>query len=99
MDVRFHCAAKVRKQGKKSKHRVFTCCETVMQVLRLNPEYGVEVKGCAPLRKMRVAVPALNIGKSGGYRMIYGVELIDEIKYVVFLHLYFKGEQADLSDE
>lgn len=48
---------------------------------------------------MRVAVPALKIGKSGGYRVIYGVQLIDEIQYVVFLQLYFKGDQADLSDE
>ncbi len=97
MDVRFHCAAKVRKQGKKSKHRVLDCCGTVQQVLRLNPEYGVEVSGFAPLRKMRVAVPALKLGKSGGYRTIYRVQLIDEIKYVVFLQLYFKGDVEDLS--
>ena len=31
--------------------------------------------------------------------MIYCVQLIDEIKYVVFLHLYFKGDQADLTDD
>ena len=99
MDVRFHCAAKVRKQAKKSKHRVFTECETVMNVLRLHPEYGVAVKGYAPLRKMRVAVPSLKLGKSGGYRVIYCLQQIDEILYVVFVALYFKGDQADLSDE
>ena len=99
MDVRFHCAAKAHKQAKKSKHRVFAECETVMNVLRLNPEYGVEVKGYAPLRKMRVAVPSLKLGKSGGYRVIYCVEQIDEIQYVVFVALYFKGDQADLSHE
>ncbi|NOT59227.1 MAG: hypothetical protein HOP19_03270 [Acidobacteria bacterium] len=97
MDVRFHCASKVRKQAKKSKHRVFTECETVTNVLRLHPEYGVEVKGYAPLRKMRVAVPSLKLGKSGGYRMIYCVQQIDEIQYAVFVALYFKGDQAAIS--
>jgi hypothetical protein len=46
---------------------------------------------------MRVQVPAARLGKSGGYRCIYRKAHIDEIEYVVFLEIYFKGDQADLS--
>jgi hypothetical protein len=68
-----------------------------MRVLAGNPEYGVPIPGHGGLRKMRVALPRLRIGKRGGYRCIYRRARIDEIEYVVFLEIYFKGDVDDLS--
>ncbi len=63
----------------------------------MNPEFGVPIPKYSKLRKMRVRVPHLNLGKSGGYRLIYRRSIIDEIQYIVFLDLYFKGDKEDLS--
>ncbi|MEZ4772472.1 MAG: hypothetical protein R3D00_04755 [Bacteroidia bacterium] len=46
---------------------------------------------------MRLMVPGLNAGKSGGYRLIYKAEVIDEIYHIVFLRIYFKGDLDDLT--
>jgi hypothetical protein len=48
---------------------------------------------------MRVQVPAARLGKRGGYRCIYRMARIDEIDYVVFLAVYFKGDVDDLAAE
>lgn len=98
MDVRFHCSKRVRQSGKRSKHRVMDTCETLRQVLQLNPDYGVSIPRFRNLRKMRLRVPGLNVGKSGGYRLIYQVKEMDEAIHVVFLETYFKGDCEDLSD-
>ena len=50
----------------------------------------------ADVYKMRLPNPDANIGKSGGYRVIYIV--VTEVRIVVFLALYFKKEEADLPD-
>ena len=99
MDVRFHCSKRVRHSGKKSKHRVLENCPTVLQVLRLNPFYGVSIPRFHDLRKMRLRAPGLNVGKSGGYRLIYRAKEMDEAAYVVFLEVYFKGDCEDLSQD
>lgn len=98
MDCDFHCSKRISKVARKSKHRLFECCDTLKIVLANNPEYGVIVKDTDGLRKMRVRVPALNVGKSGGYRLIYKAQLIDEVWKVVLLATYFKGDCEDLSD-
>ncbi len=95
-DVRFHCTKRARRSARKSKHGVDARCEAVKLVLAGNSEYGVPVAGHPGLRKMRVQVPAARLGKSGGYRCIYRKAHIDEIEYVVFLEVYYKGDQADL---
>jgi mRNA-degrading endonuclease RelE of RelBE toxin-antitoxin system len=97
MDVRFHCEKRVRRSGKKSKHGVLETCPTIMRVLRFNPQYGVSIPRFEGLRKMRLQVPALNAGKSGGYRLIYSVREMDEALHVVFLETWFKGDKEDLS--
>lgn len=97
MDVRFHCSKRVRHSGKKSKHGVLDTCRTVQQVLKLNPHYGVSIPRFQDLRKMRLQVPGLNVGKSGGYRLIYRAEEMDEAVHVVFLETYFKGTAEDLT--
>lgn len=97
MDVRFHCAKRARQSGKKSKHGVMETCGTLKQVLRLNPKYGVSIPGFQDLRKMRLQVPGLKAGKSGGYRLIYSTREMDEAVHVVFLDTYFKGDKEDLS--
>lgn len=98
-DVRFHCTARAKRSCRKSKHSISDACRTVMRVLETNPEYGVPIPGHGSLRKMRVAAPKLKVGKSGGYRLIYRKSRVDEIEYVVFLEVYFKGDVSDLSDQ
>lgn len=97
MDFQFHCSKRAAKCVKKSKHRLGECCADVMKVLTANPEYGALIRGTDGLRKMRVHVPALHIGKSGGYRLIYKLLIIDEVWKIVFLTAYFKGDCEDLS--
>lgn len=46
---------------------------------------------------MRVHVPALHTGKSGGYRLIYKPLMVDEVWKIVLLVAYFKGDCEDLS--
>lgn len=99
MDVRFHCSKRVRHSGKKAKHEVFGACKTVCDVLRLNPRYGDSIPRFHDLHKMRVRVPGYNVGKSGGYRLIYRAKEMDEAIYVVFLETYAKSEFADLSHD
>jgi hypothetical protein len=99
MDVRFHCSKRVRQSGKRAKHQVFGACETVCKVLRLNCGHGVSIPKFHALRKMRVRVPGLNVGKSGGYRLIYRMQQMDEAMHVVFLETYFKGDCEDLTHD
>jgi mRNA-degrading endonuclease RelE of RelBE toxin-antitoxin system len=97
MAARFHCERGGRKKAKKSKHRVLETCAEVQQVLALNPAYGQEIPGTNGLRKMRLRVPGLNVGKSGGYRLIYRYEVVDEVPHIVLLETYFKGDKEDLT--
>ena len=46
---------------------------------------------------MRLMVPGLAAGKSGGYRLIYRKQEQDETLYIVFLETYFKGDRSDLA--
>lgn len=96
LDIKFHCTRHLRRSARRSKHHVLTICDTVKKVLTLNPEHGVIVSGTSPLRKMRVAIPRLNFGKSGGYRLIYRAHTIDEVLHIILLEIYFKGEREDL---
>lgn len=97
MDFQFHCSKRAAKCVKKSKHRLGECCADVMKVLTANPEYGALIRDTGGLRKMRVHVPALHTGKSGGYRMIYKPLMIDEVWKIALLAAYFKGDCEDLS--
>lgn len=98
MEVRFHCEKRVRRSGKKSKHGVLETCATVRQVLGLNPQYGSRIPRFDSLRKMRLQVPGLNAGKSGGYRLVYSVREMDEAFHIVFLGTWFKGDKEDLTE-
>jgi len=97
MDFQFHCAKRAAKIVKKSKHRLGECCDDVMKVLCTNPEYGVLIQNSGGLRKMRVHVPALQVGKSGGYRLIYQALMVDEVWKIALLAAYFKGDCDDLT--
>lgn len=84
---------------RRSRHGIEARCEAVKIVLAGNVEYGAPIPGFAGLRKMRIHVPAARLGKRGGYRCIYRKARIDEIDYVVFLEVFFKGDVEDLSRE
>ena len=47
--------------------------------------------------KLRLPNPDANAGKSNGYRVIYLV--VTEVRIVVFLTIYYKKEEADVSDQ
>ena len=96
MDTRFHCSHSARRSAKRATHRVLDCCDTLIRVLAANPDYGVAIPGFSGLRKMRLMVPDLKVGKSGGYRLIYRSEMVDEVWHLVFLKTYFKGDCEDL---
>lgn len=68
-----------------------------MRVLAINPTYGDPIPDHPHLRKMRIQLRRLRIGKSGGYRCIYRKARIDEVEHIVFLEVYFKGDIEDLS--
>jgi hypothetical protein len=97
MDFQFHCSKRAAKCVKKSKHRLGECCGDVMKVLTTNPEYGALIRNAGGLRKMRVHVPTLHVGKSGGYRLIYRPMMVDEVWKIALLAAYFKGDCEDLS--
>jgi mRNA-degrading endonuclease RelE of RelBE toxin-antitoxin system len=97
MDVRFHCSHRVRRSGKRSRHDVFGACGDICKVLKLHPDYRVPIPGFLHFRKMRLMVPGLASGKSGGYRLIYRKQVQDETLYIVFLETYFNGDREDLS--
>ena len=97
MDFQFHWSKRAAKSIKRSKHRLSECCADVMKVLITNPEYGAMIRDTGGLRKMRVHVPALHVGKSGGYRLIYKAIMVDEVWKIALLAAYFKGDCDDLT--
>ena len=99
MDVRFHCSKRIRHSSKKARHEVFAACKTVCAVLRLNPHYGDSIPRFHDLRKMRIRIPGYNVGKSGGYRLIYRAQEMDQAIHVVFLVTYSKSDHADLDHD
>ena len=46
--------------------------------------------------KLRLPNPDANVGKSGGYRVIFLI--VTEAKIVVFMAIYYKKEYTDLPD-
>ncbi len=96
-ETRFHTSDRCLKNGKKASHHILESLPDVMKVLRNNPDFGRVVPGTQGLRKMRLRARDLNCGKSGGYRLIYRKIEDEEIIYIVFLAVYFKGDKDDLS--
>ena len=95
-EVKFHISERCKKSIKKSKHGAGDGIETVKKVIRLNPDFGTPIPKRNSLRKMRLRVPGLNVGKAGGYRLIYRKVVMEEVVYVLFLDTYFKGDKEDL---
>src|SRR6266852_1400584 len=68
----------------------------VLQIeLLRNPTRGDVIAGTGGLRKVRMRLPGR--GKSGGARVIY--LLLPQASKVVFLFIYTKSKQEDLSQE
>ena len=100
LGYKYHCSNRVLRSCKKSKkHQVTSQCSNVMKVLSIHPKRGLSIKRFSKLRKMRVPLPNLSLGQRGGYRLIYRTSIIDEIRYIVFLEVYFKGKKQDLTTE
>jgi mRNA-degrading endonuclease RelE of RelBE toxin-antitoxin system len=97
LDTKFHLSARFKRSIKKSKHHIGTQIDTLLKILTLTPERGLSIPGHSKLRKMRVNIPKLSLGKSGGYRLIYRQAKVDEIRYISMLEVYYKGDCEDLS--
>ncbi|MGH8019487.1 MAG: hypothetical protein ACREIA_14630 [Opitutaceae bacterium] len=48
---------------------------------------------------MRLRVPGYNIGKRGGYRLVYRAKEMDEAIYIVYLETYSKSDCEDLTHD
>ena len=97
-DFRFFLTDKIKRDCKKAKHNISEeLSDIVRKVLVLTPERGEAISGFGILRKMRVAIPNQGFGKSSGYRLIYTTQIIDEIRYFIFLRAYFKSDIEDLT--
>jgi hypothetical protein len=59
-----------------------------------NPKIGAVIKGGSGIRKIRWSLP--NKGKSGGIRIIYFVQTVKDIIYLLFA--YPKSEADNLTD-
>jgi len=98
LEVQFHFTERIIKRFRKSNHRLSKKdFDAVKEVLKINPERGPPIPGFGHLRKMRVSLPRLNIGKSGGYRLVYRKVISEELVYIIFLTTYFKSEVENLS--
>lgn len=95
----FHCSRQTARAANKSAHRAHEECGNLMKVLCLDSSRGLVVPRYNALRKVRLHVPSLNCGKSGGYRVIYSVSTKEGETYIVFLACYWKGDKEDLSGD
>jgi mRNA-degrading endonuclease RelE of RelBE toxin-antitoxin system len=69
--------------------------EALINLLAINPEIGVVIRGTGGIRKLRVPLERKGKGKRGGARLIY-FYFSDELP-VALLAVYAKGEKIDLS--
>jgi hypothetical protein len=69
--------------------------QTLQNILVLDPEAGVLIRGGGGLRKLRVA--AHGKGKSGGARVLYYFKVAADQIYM--LAVYAKGRKENLSAE
>ena len=76
---------------------VLTEFETLAQQLKADARPGDKIPRVGQeVYKVRLANPSASRGKSGGFRVIYYVQLTDS---VLMLTIYAKSEQTDISPE
>lgn len=82
---------KLYKKNKKLPQDLRTLNETLLE----NPKVGIELS--SKLYKMRLENSSSNIGKSGGFRVIY--YYLDEEENIYLLKIYSKTEIENIKEE
>lgn len=82
---------KLYKKNKKLPQYLKTLNETLLE----NPKVGIELS--SKLYKMRLENSSSNIGKSGGFRIIY--YYLDEEENIYLLKIYSKTEIENIKEE
>lgn len=82
---------KLYKKNKKLPQDLKTLNETLLE----NPKVGIELS--SKLYKMRLENSSSNIGKSGGFRVIY--YYLDEEENIYLLKIYSKTEIENIKEE
>jgi len=85
----------VKRLGKKYR-RIKVDLERVVRTLSANPFAGMAIPGFGHrIWKIRLASTDMQVGKRGGYRVIYAVDREEQACYL--LYIYAKPEKADMS--
>lgn len=87
---------KAAKRLKKKYRRIKNDLELLMETLQNNPFAGVAIPGFSHrVWKIRLASSDMQVGKRGGYRVIYAIDLEEGGCYL--LTIYPKPDKADVS--
>ena len=85
----------VKRLSKKYRH-IKADLVTLVAHLSNNPNAGVAIPGYShSVWKIRLASTDMQVGKRGGYRVIYAVDV--EGSRCILLYIYAKVDQADIS--
>ena len=87
---------KAVKRLRKKYRRIKVDLERVVRTLSANPFAGMAIPGFGHrIWKVRLASTDMQVGKRGGYRVIYAVGWEEHACYLLFI--YAKPEKADMS--
>ena len=89
---------KAVKRLRKKYRRIKVDLERLVNTLRANPFAGVAIPGFGyRICKIRLASTDMQVGKRGGYRVIYAVDREEQACYL--LYIYPKPEKTDMSTQ
>ena len=69
--------------------------EEIIETLRLHPESGALIPGTGGARKVRFA--GRGKGKSGGYRVVTGLVVMEGTRYLFLFDIFAKGDRVNLT--
>ena len=87
---------KAVKRLRKKYRRIKVDLERLVKALEVNPFAGMAIPGFGHrIWKIRLGSTDMQVGKRGGYRIIYAVDREEQACYL--LYIYPKPEKADMS--
>lgn len=85
----------VKRLRKKYRH-IKVDLERLVKILKADPFAGMAIPGFGHrIWKIRLASTDMQVGKRGGYRIIYAIDREEQACYL--LYIYAKPEKADMS--
>lgn len=82
---------------KKRYRRVVEDVKVAVSEIEQNASIGTIIPDDFNVRKMRVASRDMQRGKSGGFRLLYILKIMDDVTIVYLLLLYSKVDQQDVT--